>query len=61
MNGIINSPDIKKRTPAKLRGVVYCRPIFIAANGVAQSRHATIAKKLVEFKNLCTLFNLDFV
>ncbi len=48
IKGKIKSPEIKKRIPAKLRGVVCFKPIFIAAKGVAQSRQAIMAKKLVE-------------
>jgi len=31
------------RIPAKDSGLEYCRPIFIPAKAVAQSKHATIA------------------
>ena len=52
IKGRMSRPEIKKRIPAKLRGVVYFKPIFMAAKGVAQSKQAIMAKKLVERRRL---------
>lgn len=45
-------PASINRTPAKRRGVAYCRPIFIEKKAVDHNRQVSIARKGVDRKKL---------
>ena len=59
-NGIITSPDSKKRTPAKFSGEVYCKPIFMLKKAVDHKRHAIIARTEVDVRYFFTSKKLSY-
>jgi len=56
INGRIIMPEIKKRTPANCRGMLYFNPTLIPTKAVAHSTQVTIARKVVDFIK-CNDFN----